>query len=219
MKASWTPLAVIYDMDGVLIDSEPFWKDAEISAFSKIGIHLSKGQCEETVGMRIDEVVEFWLNQFPEIDALVKDVVNDIMDSMVALIEQKGVPLPGVVDSLEMFKEKGLKIGLATSSYGRLMQAVLDKLEIAEYFHATRSAEHEVFGKPHPAVYIHTAAELNVKPEDCLVIEDSFNGMLSGLSAKMKVMVIPEKSHKINPKLKIADFHAKSLLEVERIFN
>jgi sugar-phosphatase len=218
MKSSWVPLAVIYDMDGVLIDSEPFWKEAEICAFSKVGIHLSKEQCEETVGMRIDEVVRFWINQFPELDASVENVVNDIMDNMVSLIQTKGKPLPGVLDSLEFFKVKGLKIGLATSSYEILMNAVLEKLDIASYFQVTRSAEKEVYGKPHPAVYINTAKELGVRPEDCLVIEDSYNGMLSGLSAKMKVLVVPEKSHKINPKLELADYHLTSLIEISELF-
>lgn len=213
----FSPKAVIYDMDGVLIDSEPFWKKAEIAAFKEVGIKLTAQDCEQTVGMRIDEVVAFWYNRQPWDNKSQNEVVDHIMDLMCHYIEKEGEPLEGVRESLEFFKNKGVKIALATSSYVVLLDAVLKKLKIDHYFEYTRSAQLEEYGKPHPAVCINTANAINVDPKDCLVIEDSFNGMLAGLSAQMKVLVIPEKSHEFNPKLKLADYLLSSLKEVSQI--
>lgn len=217
MEMKFSPKAVIYDMDGVLIDSEPFWKKAEIAAFKEVGIKLTAQDCEQTVGMRIDEVVAFWYNRQPWDNKSQNEVVDHIMDLMCHYIEKEGEPLEGVRESLEFFKNKGVKIALATSSYVVLLDAVLKKLKIDHYFEYTRSAQLEEYGKPHPAVYINTANAINVDPKDCLVIEDSFNGMLAGLSAQMKVLVIPEKSHEFNPKLKLADYLLLSLKEVSQI--
>lgn len=217
MEMKFSPKAVIYDMDGVLIDSEPFWKKAEIAAFKEVGIKLTAQDCEQTVGMRIDEVVAFWYNRQPWDNKSQNEVVDHIMDLMCHYIEKEGEPLEGVRESLEFFKNKGVKIALATSSYVVLLDAVLKKLQIDHYFEYTRSAQLEEYGKPHPAVYINTANAINVDPKDCLVIEDSFNGMLAGLSAQMKVLVIPEKSHEFNPKLKLADYLLLSLKEVSQI--
>lgn len=217
MVEKCSPKLVIFDMDGVLIDSEPFWKKAEIQAFGEVGIQLTAKDCEQTVGMRIDEVVDFWYVRSPWYNKSKEEVVDHIMVLMCQYIDAEGVALEGVYDSLQLLKKKGIRIALATSSYDILLHAVLKKLAIADFFEYTRSAQVETYGKPHPAVYIHTALKLGVEPNDCLVIEDSYNGMLAGLSAKMKVLVIPEKSHEINPKLHMADFFLSSLTELDRI--
>jgi len=198
--------AVIFDMDGVLIDSEPLWKIAMEKVFSDLGCRLSKNDFQKTVGLRIDEVIAYWnKNQQLEI-ADEKEVENDIISRMIELVRENPVPLVGVLDTLVFLKKNKLKIGLATSSPNSLLQAVLDGLKIDQYFDVAHSAEFEDFGKPHPAVYINTAKKMNVVPEKCLVIEDSLNGIVSGKAAKMKVVCIPEKTHVKEPKLNVADF-------------
>lgn len=206
--------AVIYDMDGVLIDSEPLWKLAEIKVFKTVGLEFDKEDCEQTVGLRIDEVVDFWFNYKPWQNKSKIQVINEIIAEMVTQISRKGVALPGVIESLEFFKSKNLKIGLATSSYTLLKECVLKTLEIEEYFDFTHSAENEDYGKPHPQVYITTANKLEVNPEKCLVIEDSFNGVIAGKAAKMKVVCIPEKSHQLKEGFKAADIICENLKEL-----
>ena len=125
---------------------------------------------------------------------------------MVELIQQNGHPLPGVLDTTAFLIENKFKVGLATSSYKVLIEAVLETLNIRDRFEVVHSAEDEAYGKPHPAVYLSVAELLNVNPETCLVIEDSLNGIISGKAAKMKVVCIPEKSHHPEPKLNVADF-------------
>lgn len=200
-------------MDGVLIDSEPLWKIAMEEVFSSLGSKLTKEDFQKTVGLRIDEVIHFW-NVTENWGVIDESVVEEsIISKMEELITQNPVPLEGVIDTLEFLNSKELKVGLATSSSKRLINAVLNSLNIRHFFNSTRSAEDETHGKPHPAVYLSVAQALNVSPSKCLVIEDSYNGVISGLAARMKVVCIPEKTHFPNPKLELADFQFETMHE------
>jgi sugar-phosphatase len=203
--------AVIFDMDGVLIDSEPLWKIAMENVFHAIGSVLTKQDFQKTVGLRLDEVITFWHQHEGWQNVSPKEVEDQIVRQMVQLIEKNASPLIGVLETLNFLKNQNIKIGLATSSYEILIQTVLRELKIAHYFDITHSAEHEEYGKPHPAVYLTVAQKLNVHPSRCLVIEDSLNGIISAKAAKMKVVCIPEKSNFPEPKLILADFHFEEM--------
>jgi mannitol-1-/sugar-/sorbitol-6-/2-deoxyglucose-6-phosphatase len=205
---------VIYDMDGVLIDSEPVWKIAMEEVFSEVGCNLTRKDFEKTVGLRLDEVIHYWYNINPWDYSSPEEVLDKIIQKMVEYISADGVELEGVTESLQFFKQKGFKIGLATSSYRILIETVLTKLNIRHYFDFTHSAEDEEYGKPHPAVYLSVAKQLKSHPLKCLVIEDSINGVIAGKAARMTVICIPEKSHHPNPKLCLADFTFSSLSEM-----
>ena len=206
--------AVIFDMDGVLIDSEPLWKIAMENVFSELGSTLQKSDFQKTVGLRIDEVIHFWnLHESWEIED--ESIVQEkIILKMEELIAANAQPLPGVIETLTFLRSKGLKIGLATSSSSRLIRIVLKELAISDFFDFTHSAETENYGKPHPAVYLTVAQKLEVHPTKCLVIEDSFNGVISGLAAKMKVVCIPEKTHFPNPRLAFSDYQFETMSEM-----
>ena len=212
--------AVIFDMDGVLIDSEPLWKIAMEEVFHSLGSKLTKADFQKTVGLRIDEVVHFWNHHENWGVENEQDVEEAIIVKMIELIAANAAPLSGVIETLTYLKNAGLKIGLGTSSSSRLIQVVLSELNIEHFFDFTHSAETEAFGKPHPAVYLTVAQQLLVSPHKCLVIEDSFNGVIAGLAAKMKVVCIPEKTHFPNPRLSVADFHFDTmnefLLEIQK---
>lgn len=206
--------AIIFDMDGVLIDSEPLWKIAEVEAFAKVGLNLTYTDCEETVGLRIDQVVELWYKKVGWTNKTIREVETDIVDILIREINLQGKELLGVTEKLTEFKAAGYKIGLATSSYQRIIEAVVDKLNIRSFFDVMQSAEYERFGKPHPAVFLTCADKLGVDPTECLVIEDSFNGILAAKAARMTVFAIPEKSHQADPRLIIADKIFDSLLDL-----
>jgi HAD superfamily hydrolase (TIGR01549 family) len=110
------------------------------------------------------------------------EVETDIVDILIREINLQGKELLGVTQKLTEFKDAGYKIGLATSSYQRIIEAVVDKLNIRSFFDVMQSAEYERFGKPHPAVFLTCADKLGVDPTECLVIEDSFNGILAAKS-------------------------------------
>ncbi len=203
--------AVIFDMDGVLIDSEPLWKIAMEEVFVSIGCPLTRQDFQKTVGLRLDEVIDYWYEHTGWDKASPKEVENRIVQRMIELLKENGEPLSGVVDTLKHLKSKNFKIGLATSSYEVLINTVLDTLLIRDYFDFTHSAEKESYGKPHPAVYLSVAKKFNIHPKDCLVIEDSLNGIISGKAARMNVVCIPEKSHSPEPKLVLADYHFEDM--------
>lgn len=205
--------AVIFDMDGVLIDSEPLWKIAMEEVFSSFGSRLTKQDFQKTVGLRIDEVVTFWHQHEGWKNVTPVDVEQQIVLKMVELIMANAAPLTGVLETLAYLKEKEMKIGLATSSYEILVRTVLRELKIESYFDFYHSAEHEEFGKPHPAVYLKVADRLGVKPTRCLVIEDSLNGIVSAKAARMKVICIPEKTHFPDPRLILADFQYETMAD------
>jgi sugar-phosphatase len=185
--------AVIFDMDGLIIDSEPLWRKAEIEAFKEIGFHFTEQMCIETMGMRIDQVVHHWWKQLKWSSPSEKEVVDNIQSKMIDLIQKEGVLLPGVLDSLKLLKENNIPIALASSSAMILINTVIDTLDIKSYFNVIHSAENEPAGKPDPSVFLSTAKSLNTKPSKCLVLEDSKAGMEAGLNAGMRTILIPEK--------------------------
>jgi sugar-phosphatase len=100
----------------------------------------------------------------------------------------------------------------------RLIKATVKKLGIEDYFKLLVSAEHETYGKPHPAVFLRTAETLKVRPDECLVLEDSFYGLLAAKAAKMKCAVVPDALGFNDARFVIADWKLKSLKEVSSAF-
>lgn len=182
--------AVIFDMDGVLIDSEPLWQDAEISVFGRLGIEMTREMCRETMGRRVDEVVRHWHDLYGWEGPSVAEVTGQIVDEMKDLIQTSGRLLPGVEATLEYLRSESVKVGLASSSWMTLIDAVLDRFELRSHFSAIRSAADETEGKPHPGVYLATARDLGVPPMRCLAIEDSTNGILSAKRAGMTCVAV-----------------------------
>lgn len=205
--------AVIFDMDGVLIDSEPLWKIAIEQIFREVGCDLTASDIHKTAGMRIDEVVLYWHEHVGWENVTPKETENRIMFRMLELIKEYGKPLSGVLETLKFLKSKDVKIGLGTSSYANLKDAILKQLNIESFFDFTHSAEYEPYGKPHPAVYLTVAEKLQVQANQCLVIEDSLNGIISAKAAKMKVLCIPDKSHFPDHRLVLADYRLDSMEE------
>ena len=160
-------------------------------------------------------MVQLWHDKVKWTSKTIKEVEDDIVNILIREINKQGKEMQGVTPLLKQLKAKGYKIGLATSSYQRIIDAVLQKLNIAKYFDVVHSAENENFGKPHPAVFMTTADKLNSKYADCLVFEDSLNGVISAKSARMKVIAVPEECNGVNPKLIIADKIINSLADFE----
>ena len=200
-------------MDGLLLDSEPYWQRAEIKVFKSVGLEMTHQMCEQTVGVKTDEVVAHWFRSENLKGKSQQQVAAEIIAEVKRIIEVEAVPLPGVNYILEFFKRKKIPVALASSSDISLIETVIDKFQIRKYFQVIQSASNENFGKPHPAVFISTANRLNVQTQGCLVFEDSFNGLLAAKAAKMKTVVIPDKKDFQNPHFIIADLRLKSLLD------
>lgn len=203
--------AAIFDMDGLLIDSEPFWRKAEIEAFAEVGLTLTEDDCRETMGYRLNEVVALWYSRRPWAQLSQKEVEDNILKKVSHYIETEGQALEGALELIEACKHAGLKTAIASSSPLTLINSVVKRLGIKESLDFIHSAQHEAFGKPHPAVFIATAIKLGVQPEECVVFEDSFHGVVAGLAAKMKTIVVPDSENFDSPKFAAADLKFKSL--------
>ncbi|QYJ86594.1 hexitol phosphatase HxpB [Shewanella mesophila] len=207
--------AVIFDMDGVLIDSEPSWQSAELNVFSQLGLAISLEDTLQTTGLRIDQVVEFWYQRHPWDNYDNRATANAIVDQVAAEILTNGQAMNGVIQALDACKNRGLKIGLATSSSSPLIDAVMQKLAIRAYFDAVCSAESLTFGKPHPEVYLQCARVLGVTPTSCLAIEDSFNGLIAARAANMRCAVIPAPHEAEQPRWAAAHHQLRDLTELD----
>lgn len=207
--------AVIFDMDGLLIDSEPFWTKAERMVFSSVGVELSDSLCEKTASMTTREVTEFWYELFPWKHKSIEAVENDVIDCVDDLIKKDGQPMLGAKQILERFHERNYRIGLSTNSPFRLIGTVLKKLDIAQYFHEISSSEHVEKGKPDPAVYLSTLQKLDVYPDRCLAFEDSASGVVAAKAAGIKTVVVPPLNDFNNPKFSLADIKLRTLLDFQ----
>lgn len=183
--------ALIFDMDGVLIDSEPLWRRAEIEIFGGIGLVLDEADCLRTQGLRIDEAVAYWFDRAPWARGSCEDVATAIVSRVALLIRSEGEPMPGVLSVLDWASNSRWKVALASSSSKFLIGTVLDRFGIAERFECARSAEDEASGKPHPDVYLSTARALGIPPRACVAVEDSANGVTSALAAGMRCIAVP----------------------------
>lgn len=200
-------------MDGLLIDSEPLWQDAEIAVFTKLGVPLTRSMCRETMGIRIDRVVRHWHERFPWQGPSPADVEIRIVERVGELIQQRGTPMPGVSEAIEMLHGAGYALAVASSSPMRLIRLALEQLRIIDRFSVLHSAESEPQGKPHPAVYSSTMARLGVEPARCIAFEDSVAGIRSARSAGARVFAVPDRAERSNPDFAIADVVLESLAD------
>ncbi|MFA6273778.1 MAG: hexitol phosphatase HxpB [Candidatus Paceibacterota bacterium] len=203
--------AVIFDMDGVLIDSEFLWRRATVKVFNNINISLTIDMCKATMGLRIDEVVDYWELKYPTKEIKKEKIVTDILQELISLIKTEGKIMEGVDYIIEFFTSRKIPMAIASSSPTNVINAVLKKILIKDKMLVIHSAENESHGKPHPSVYITTAEKLGISPSRCLAFEDSLNGVLSAKAAGMKCVAVPRHLSDKDETFNIADLIIMSL--------
>jgi sugar-phosphatase len=205
--------AVIFDMDGLLIDSEPLWQEAGAELLGQYGVTLTDEQYHSSTGLRTPEWTDHWFRHFQLDPSGIPGAIQSIEQTAIDKITDRGQAMPGVEHVAALFQVGGYSIGLASSSPMRLIDVVIKKLNLAPYLQAVVSAEQLPYGKPHPQVFIDCAAVLGVAPAECLVFEDSFNGMISAKAAKMKCIVVPAAVSFDEAKWAAADARLRSLAD------
>lgn len=205
--------AAIFDLDGLLIDSEPLWRRAEVEIFATVGLVLEEDECEVTTGLRVDEVVAYRHRERPWDPPRLEEIAGLIVDRVTGLVETEGVAKDGGARAVALCEAAGLRLALASSSHERLIHAALRRLGLAERFEVVLSAQHERWGKPHPAVFLSTAERLGVPPAACVVLEDSVNGVIAAKAARMRCLAVPERP---DPRFVLADRILPSLLALDR---
>ena len=205
--------AVIFDLDGVIIDSEPLWQEAEKKIFKTLGIMLTADMCRQTTGLDCIDTVMHWYNYKPWKGKKAEKVRDEIYAEVLKLIIQKGKLKKDVERVLDLFERMNMSLAVASSSPLEIINTVLRTFLRGNKFSVIHSSEFEKSGKPHPAVYLSTARLLNTDPKECLAFEDSFYGALSARSARMKVVAVLERDDYKNTKFDFVDLKISSFKE------
>lgn len=181
--------AVIFDLDGTLIDSMWMWKQIDIDYLAKHGYPLPDDLQSSIEGMSFSETAVYFKERFALSDPL--DVIKAEWNRMAYDIYVNDVPLKdGVLEFLQYLKANGIKTGIATSNSRELLLAVLESLNITQYFDEIHTSCEVTRGKPAPDIYLLVAKCLDVSPEHCLVFEDIIPGIQAGKAAGMQVCAV-----------------------------
>ncbi|EBR6210955.1 hexitol phosphatase HxpB [Salmonella enterica] len=208
-------LAAIFDMDGLLIDSEPLWDRAELDVMASLGVDITRRhELPDTLGLRIDMVVDLWFAQQPWSGPDRQEVTNRVIARAITLIEETRPLLPGVREAVALCKAQGLLVGLAPASPLHMLEKVLTMFELRDSFDALASAEKLPYSKPHPQVYLDCAAKLGVDPLTCVALEDSVNGLIAAKAARMRAIVVPAEENQHDPRFALANVKLNSLTEL-----
>lgn len=202
---------VLFDMDGLLLDTEPLWGESMLKVAHQHGIRITREQFKETTGLKIHEVTAYWAVRYPWQGASSEKVAEDILDDIIALACAKGRIMPGVWHTLSLLDSHHIQKGVASSSPTRMIKTLLSHFNLDQCFDTIVSADVVPWGKPHPAVFLEAASQLEANPLECMVLEDSLNGMIAGKAARMKVVVVPDEKLYGHPGFSLADAQLKSL--------
>ena len=191
---------IFFDMDGVLIHSEPFWQIAEAEVFQKeFGIALSAEDTTASTGLKTTEVVALHARNHNLGHISLEHYGHLIEKKVIEQVFEKGEAMTGLYELVDFVKEKEIERYLVTSSSHYVLENVLKFLKLEDFFEACFSAYDEEWGKPNPAVYLSAMSYAQVPKETILVIEDSFNGVKAACAAGLNVWALPEEKNRQNP--------------------
>ena len=208
--------AVIFDLDGTLVDSMWMWKAIDIEYLGKFGYELPPTLQKDIEGMSFSETAVYFKETFQIPDSL--EEIKTTWNRMAYEKYTKEVPLKkGVQEFLDYGKENGILFGIATSNSRELVDATLEALKIKEYFACVMTACEVAKGKPAPDIYLAVAENLQVEPSRCLVFEDIEMGILAGKNAGMEVCAVEDEfsMNQIEEKKRLADYYIKDYFEVK----
>jgi HAD superfamily hydrolase (TIGR01509 family) len=180
--------AVLWDMDGTLVDTEPYWIATEQAMAEKYGATWTHADALHLVGSDLIDSGRY-IKEVMGLDLTPEEIVEELLDGVVVKVEHSVPWRPGAVELLTSLAEAGVRCGLVTMSYQRFVAPILAHLP-PESFRVVVTGEQVANGKPHPEPYLTAAAALGVRPEDCVAIEDSDTGATSAEEAGCLVLVV-----------------------------
>jgi sugar-phosphatase len=208
----------VFDLDGLLIDSEPVWMWAQTKAFRELGAELTEAMQSATTGLRMMEAVAVWRGYFPRIEIDQMKIRSRLGELVGGRLRESGEAKPGALKALEVCRRSGCRMAIASSSMPEIIEAAVDRLGARNLFDTLVSAEGEAHGKPHPAVYLSAARKLGVDPGECIAFEDSVFGLRSAVAAGMHCVAVPEARNRGRPEYAIAHRILESLDQFEAAF-
>ncbi|MDR0226621.1 MAG: hexitol phosphatase HxpB [Burkholderiaceae bacterium] len=183
--------AAIFDMDGLLIDSEPFWQRAEREAFAEVGIAITQDMSRVTAPMTTAQVAAHWFGHRPWRGPSQREMEQRVIGRVAALVTAHGRALPGARETLQACRALGWRVALASNSPLSLCHHTLQALGLRTAFDAIVSADQVECGKPAPDIYHFAARQLQADEARCLVFEDSVPGVRAARLAGMTVIAVP----------------------------
>jgi HAD superfamily hydrolase (TIGR01509 family) len=183
--------AVLWDMDGTLVDSEPIWARVQIELLAELGATWTLEDCVALVGSDLGDAVKAWMARIPEGRIEPDELAERMYGEVVRSLKEGIVLRPGAVELLTALKEAGIPCALVSASYRVMIDAVLSHLP-PDLFEVIVAGDEVRNGKPHPEPYLTAARELDVDPAKCVVVEDSPGGTASGTAAGAFVLAVPQ---------------------------
>lgn len=209
--------AVIFDLDGSLVDSMWIWPEVDIQYMKKYHLTQPENFHKAIEGMSYTETAQYFLDTFPSLRCTLDDVREEWKDMTIELYTTK-VPLkPGAREFLEDMHDRGILMGIATSNARELVDAALKALHVEGFFASVRTSCEVAAGKPAPDVYLKVAEDLHVKPEHCLVFEDVPKGIEAGLNAGMSVCAVDDEFSRPDEaeKKRLADYFIRDYYDIK----
>ena len=207
--------AVIFDLDGTLVDSMWMWKQIDIEYLARFGIELPPDLQKVISGMSFSETAVYFKEQFHIPDSLEK-IKNDWNEMAMGKYRNEVLLKPGVLDFLRRLRERGIRTGIATSNSKELVRAVLESQKVLQYFDEVHMSCEVAHGKPAPDIFLLVAKCLGADPVECLVFEDISEGILAGKAAGMRVCGVedPFSTEYREEKIRLADYYIESFCEI-----
>ena len=207
--------AVIFDLDGTLVDSMWMWREIDVEYLSQFDIEVPSDLQQAVEGMSFSETAQYFKERFNLPDPV--EVIKTEWNKMAWDKYGNEVPLKkGVIEFLEELRSRGIKTGIATSNSKELVEHVLKSLNITEYFDSVRTSCEAKKGKPAPDIYLLVANDLQVDPKDCLVFEDLALGIMAGKGAGMRVCTVfdPYSEDDRDRKRELADYYIDTYFDI-----
>ena len=178
--------AVIFDMDGVIIDSEPIHFEVDMQTMREFGVNISKDELNKYVGTTNEYMLNDLINKY-KIQKSIKEILEYKMELTIRRIKETKInAISGIPELLISLKHNNIKTAIGSSSPKELIITVIEKFQLGKYFDCIVSGDEVKEGKPKPDIYLEVSKRIGVNPEECNVIEDSRNGVLAAKNAGMK---------------------------------
>lgn len=216
LQSGRRPKAVLFDLDGTLVDSMGLWKEIDIQFMKDRDLAMPESLQMDIAGMSMYETALYFIREF-ELEDQPEDLM-DLWNEMARENYRHHVELkPGAIEFLQSLKDKGIKTGLATSNSYDLVQACFEGTGLGKYLDAVVSADEVKNGKPAPDVYLTCARKISVDPRTCIVFEDVIQGVQAARNAGMKVYAIddPYSREHLDEKMNLSDGVISDFTEID----
>ena len=209
--------AIIFDVDGTLIDSMWIWTDIDELFLEKYNLEKPEGFHEGMEGMSYSETAQYFLDLFPSLPHTREELEEEWYDMAYEIYTTQMELKKGAYEFIKAMHEKGIKLGIATSNNRELAEGTLKNNKVFEYMGSIWTSCEAGAGKPNPAVYLNVAKDLGVSPEKCLVFEDVSNGILAGKYAGMKVCAVDDafSRNQEDKKRQLADYYIQDYDDIK----